>query len=200
MAVLVFQSDPWAFGPPDAVEYSDPAWFRFRSDAEPFGPLAWTTIAERGFDWTDLDFFTKYLHMLRLTALDGAGFTADLQTYGDAASAVTFTGQGFGYLWPWPGAFAGPSLTSGTVTGFSGTIQGRGSFAITGLSVPITSLKALASRDDVGAIFDANDLLLAGDDLITGSNRKPCAAALAAIRSGAPRATTCWTARTGTTC
>ncbi|MBD0272345.1 MAG: DUF4214 domain-containing protein [Acetobacteraceae bacterium] len=171
MAVLVFQADPWTAGPPDAAEYGDPAWFRFGPDAGLFGPLAWSTEAERGFDWTDLAFFTKYVHMLRLTALDGTGFTADLGAYGDGASVVAVTGQGFEYLWPWPGASAGPSLTGGTVSGFSGTIQGRASFSITGLSVPVESLKAFASRMDAAALVEANDLLLAGDDLIVGSGR-----------------------------
>ena len=90
MAVLVFQADPWTAGPPDAVEYGDPARFRSGPDAGPFGPLAWSTDAERGFDWTDLGFFPKYLHVLRLTAVDGTtGFAADLEAYGDAASVVT---------------------------------------------------------------------------------------------------------------
>ncbi|GAA0576536.1 DUF4214 domain-containing protein [Craurococcus roseus] len=172
MAVLAFQADPWAAGPPDAVEYGDPAWFRQGPSADLFGPLAWDTSAERGFDWTDLAFFTKYIHMLRLVAAPTAtGFTADLSAYGDAESAVAFSGHDFAYLWPWAGAAAGPSLTGGTVTGFSGTIQGRGGFSITGLSVPAESLKALASRGAAEAIADANDLLLGGDDLITGSGR-----------------------------
>ena len=155
MAVLVFQTDPWTLGPPTAAEYGDPAWFRQGLDADLFGPLAWSTVAERGFDWTDLEFFTKYVHLLTLTELSGTGFTADLRIYGDAASVVSFSGQDFGFLWPWPGATAA-GLTGGTVTGFSGTIQGRGAFTITGLSVPVTSLRALASRTDAAAIGDAN--------------------------------------------
>ncbi len=50
MAVLVFQTDPWTSGPPDAVEYGDPACFRNGQDAGPFGPLAWSTNVEPGFD------------------------------------------------------------------------------------------------------------------------------------------------------
>lgn len=171
MAVLVFQNDPWTSGPPDAIAYGDPSWFRSGPNGDLFGPLAWTTNAERGFDWTDLEFFTKSIAMLRLTALDDSGFAADLRLYGDEASTVTVTGQDFGYLWPWPGATVGQNLTGGTVTGFSGTIQSRGGFAVTGLSVPVEALQALASRSDAGALLDANDLLLAGDDLIIGSGR-----------------------------
>lgn len=170
MAVLAFQTDPWTLGLPNAAEYGDPAWFRQGPNSDLAGPLAWTNAAERGFDWTDLAFFTKYLHLLTLKELSGEGFVADLRIYGDAASTVAFGGKDFGYLWPWPGASAGPSLTGGTVTGFSGTIQGRAAFSITGLSVPVASLKALASRSD-WTLGDTNDLLLAGDDLITGSDR-----------------------------
>ena len=180
MATLVFEADPWLSGPPDAIEYGDPARFRAGPDAGLFGPLAWSTNAERGFDWTDLEFFTKYIHLFRLTEFSGTGLTADLSTYGDSASVVSFTGHDFGSLWPWPGATAA-GLTGGTVTGFSGTIQGRGAFTITGLSVPVASLQALASRTDAAALIDANDLLLAGSDSIIGSERnEPCAAAAAA--------------------
>ncbi len=84
---------------------------------------------------------------------------------------MSFTGRDFGFPVPWwPGADA-TGLKGGTVTGFSGTIQGRGSFTITGLSVPVASLQALAPRTDAAALIDANGLLLAGDDLITGSSR-----------------------------
>ena len=197
-----FPSRPLDPRPATAVEYADPAWFRLGPNADLFGPLAWSTTAERGFDWTDLEFFTKHIHLLTLLEVSGTGFTADLRVYGDAASVVSFSGQDFGFLWPWPGASA-TGLTGGTVTGFSGTIQGRGAFTITGLSVPVASLKALASG--AGTIHDANNLLLAGDDLITGSNRNdalrggpgrdtirgtattPCAAARAVTRSEAPQ-------------
>jgi hypothetical protein len=54
MAVLSFQADPWTAGAPDAAEYGNPAWFRQGPNAHLFGPLAWGTDAERGFDWTDL--------------------------------------------------------------------------------------------------------------------------------------------------
>ena len=170
MAVLTFQADPWAAGPPDAMEYGDPAWFRQGPHADLFGPLAWGTVAERGFDWTDLVFFTKYLALLKLTEVGDEAFTADLSVYGDAASAVAFSGHGFAYLWPWPGATT-TGLVGGTVTGFGATIQGRGGFDITGLSVPVEALQALVPRTDAGSLIDANDLLLSGDDLVTGSNR-----------------------------
>ena len=178
MAVLAFQADPWTSGTPTASEYGDPATFRLGPNAELFGAMAWTTAAERGFDWTDLTFFTKYLGLLALSAATADGFTADLRVYGDAASTVAFTGHDFAYLWPWDGASTA-GLVGGTVTGFSGTIQGRGAFTITGLSVPVETLTALVHREDAQAIVDANDLLLAGDDLIIGSDRND------ALRGGA---------------
>jgi hypothetical protein len=170
MAVLTFQTDPWIAGPPDASEYGDPAWFRSGPDAGLFGPMAWTSAAERGFDWTDLDFFPKYLGLLTLSTATADGFTDDLRIYGDAASTVAFSGHDLAYLWPWAGATTS-GLVGGTVTGFSGTIQGRGAFAITGLSVPVETLVALVHREDAQAVVDASDLLLADDDLIIGSNR-----------------------------